>query len=916
MNWQLSCNYRGQRGQEKVTWRSPIKLLWAKTSTDPRGLPTHPLVCHCLDVAAVASGLWQCAFADTLTIDLKESLGQSAEQAERLLAFWAGLHDIGKASPGFQALDEPSKRRLQAAGFGFHPRASRLHGTLTTDTLDRLFASAEPDSQTAAAARGLATAVGGHHGEFPSAADEVRLKAWDRGGPEWEDARTALVGELARVLDVPQPIPHDLSPRDHPFFMFLAGLVSVADWIGSSHTWFPFESYPHDTNTYFANSLEKAGRAIDAIGWTRWRPSDRPFDFATFFGFDRPNPMQEQVLSLPTSEDAAELVIIEAPMGEGKTEAALYLVDRWNQTKAERGCYVAMPTQATANAMFDRFRSDYLAHRYPDQYVDLQLVHGHAALSSAYQQLREIDSIWDREGGKDAPNGAVVAGEWFSYRKRGLLGPFGVGTVDQSLLAAMQARHSFVRLFGLAGKAVIFDEVHAFDTYTSDLLDRLLAWLGAMECPVVLLSATLPPSRRRQLIQAYTGQTPIESEIGYPRVTRVSSEGVDTATWDTEQKRVELSWIDHDPVELAEFLAATLTGGGCAAVICNTVAAAQDTFTALDQVLPDPIERHLFHARFPFSERDRREKLAIARFGKDDANRPSQAVLVATQVIEQSLDLDFDLMISEVAPVDLLLQRSGRMHRHDRERPSLLADPRLTLMKPRGSEDGVPKFGDSSYIYGDHLLLKTWIALRDKDCFRVPDDMEDLICEVYEREAEVDDEALASALAAARDKDELRRRRLRHQAAVRLMPRPDLDEDFWALPGDLSLEEDNPELHNHYRALTRWQDRPSVEIICLETVDGRPQVRSGDGLDPVDLAAPPDDELADKLVRRSVRISGRAAAELLNTGPPDGWRSNSLLRHNRAVVFDESGHFTGNTFELRLDPKLGIVIPRSDEGDD
>ena len=899
-----------------TTFRANV--LWAKTGGEPPRPPVHPLVCHLLDVAAVATQIWNRVLPSSLCDLIVDATGQeSPVDGGRLVAYWAGLHDIGKASPGFQALHEPNKALLQEAGFEFEKHElDRRHALLTTDVLCTHFAGG-PTRSMASAACGLATAVGGHHGSFPTSDQRGRLARWDRGdrcGAEWEDARNDIITELMRVLSVAEPVPPALSPSEHWFFMFLAGLTSVADWIGSAEQWFPFEPYPDDLDEYFAEARRKAARAIDEIGWTRWQPSARELDFSDFFGFV-PNAMQEQALSLQPSAGGRELVIIEAPMGEGKTEAALALVDRWIGEKAGRGCYIAMPTQATANAMFDRFRCDYLARRYPDQYIDLQLLHGHASLSSAYQQLRQMGQIWAQDDGPSPAGGAVVAGEWFGFRKRGLLGPFGVGTVDQALLSAMQASHSFVRLFGLAGKAVIFDEVHAFDTYTSKLLDRLLSWLAALDCPVVLLSATLPPSRRRQLVRAYAGNETEEPEVPYPRLLRVSTEGVEARHWCSEAKRVEIGWLDYEPTALADHLNGLLRNGGCAAVICNTVAAAQESFQALQEGRDDDTELDLFHARFPFDERDRREKRAISRFGKD-GDRPARAVLVATQVIEQSLDLDFDVMVSEVAPVDLLLQRSGRMHRHVRQRPCGLEVPRLLLIKPQTDEAGVPQFGNSSFVYGDHLLLKTWLALQGREDFSVPKDIEELIRQVYEDETAATTEALSDALVVAGEMADQRRQQLEHEASQRRLPAPDIDEQFWALPTKLALDEDDPELHKHYRALTRWENRPSVEVVCLEMIGTEPHIRSGEGTEPVDLTTPPSEDQTKKLVRRSVRISGRAAGELLKHDVPSGWRRNSLLRHHRAVVFDDAGIFIGNTFELQLDSELGIVTPQADEGDE
>ena len=393
--------------------------------------------------------------------------------------------------------------------------------------------------------------------------------------------------------------------------------------------------------------------------------------------------------------------------------------------------------------MFGRVR-DFLQDRYKDGLVQLQLLHGHASLSSEFEVLRKNHNriFAPRYSGVEEDDHLeVVASEWFTYRKRGLLSPFGVGTIDQALLAVLQTKHVFVRLFGLAHKTVIIDEVHAYDAYMTTLLERLLEWLAALGSPVVLLSATLPRSRRNGLLAAYLRglgdqSEEIRSDASYPRISWVSGNSGPSARTvrvsPRGTKEVSMEWTggsvpahDGSSFPLGERLREALAQGGCAAVICNTVRRAQEIYRALKPYFPGTAEDgkpelDLLHAQYLFQDRDKREKRSLARFGSRVRTRsgPNKAVLVATQVIEQSLDLDFDLMVSDMAPVDLLLQRAGRLHRHERRRPHGLGQPRLLVCQPE-MDGGVPRFEPgTAAVYDSHILLRTWLTLRDRATVR------------------------------------------------------------------------------------------------------------------------------------------------------------------------------------------------------
>ncbi|GAI17071.1 unnamed protein product, partial [marine sediment metagenome] len=336
----------------------------------------------------------------------------------------------------------------------------------------------------------------------------------------------------------------------------------------------------------------------------------------------------------------------------------------------------------------------------------------------------------DGDSQDDMPEAA--AAEWFLPRKRGLLAPFGVGTIDQALLSVLQTKHYFVRLFGLAQKTVIIDEVHAYDMYMSTLLESLIAWLHALGSSVILLSATLPDNKRRALVRAYGGEPEILGSSTYPRITSVS--GTVTQSFEFEASRYVELCIRHvgDGIDsLIDDLRHTLKDGGCVAIICNTVKRAQQTYAAIKQAgLVSPDELMLLHSRYPFEDRENREMAILRAFGKKGI-RPKRAILVATQIIEQSLDLDFDLMVTDLAPADLVIQRAGRIHRHDNHRPSAMAKPTLWIRMPDTDANGIPDLGASAYVYEPYFLLLSYLQLRDRPAISLPDDIPTIIEKVY-----------------------------------------------------------------------------------------------------------------------------------------------------------------------------------------
>ena len=888
--------------------KAPHQLLWAKKQQDSA---YHPLICHLIDVAQVAQVLWDEVLTDSIREHYCTLLGLSREESRAVLSFWIGLHDLGKASPAFQRRDTPAVERLTAAGLCFprvFVRSRCRHGTVFAKSVRALLQ--EETGLDSGLSTLVARALGGHHGTWPRPGEMHGLSTSDLGGEDWAAVRRELFEEMV-ALFAPPPVASDLTQEEeNALVMLLSGLCVVADWVGSMETYFPFADLPVNPAHYARRAEDQAIHALRQLGWVGWAPPVQPISFSRLFN-DRfqPRPMQEAVIELAQSLNEPALVIIEAPTGVGKTEAALYLADHWAVTCQQRGLYVAMPTMATSNQMFGRVQK-VLAQRYPSSMVNLHLVHSQARWREDVRalQLETVDALEE--------SGNVAAMTWFLPRKRTLLAPFGVGTVDQALLSVLQTRHFFLRLFGLSHKTVIFDEVHAYDTYMSAIFQRLLGWLRLLGTSVVLLSATLPKQTRCELLTAYSGGKARLAEIAsYPAITWAMGDRSGVVPLEGGGERVlEVRWIGREPQAIVERLRTELREGGCAAVICNTVGRAQELYKALRNADIVPSEDlHLFHARFPLAWRDDIEKVVLSAFGKGD-HRPARAVVVATQVIEQSLDLDFDLMVSDLAPTDLLLQRAGRLHRHERgTRPAPLRLPQL-LIAQRAQTGGVPDFGPDVYVYEESFLLRSYLSLQDRARLTLPSDTSPLIEAVYGEEelpANALTPELTQALLAAEQAMRRHEEKADRQALEKLVPRYDAD-DLLYQPS-LGLEEESPELHEAFQALTRL-GRPGISLVCLHSgPDGLNVEPDGSG-PAVELDEPPDAELTRQLAMHTVTVTHRPVFDCLSAQPvPRGWKDHPLLRNHRVGVFTDGLCVLGDCgYTLRLTREFGLEIEREE----
>ncbi|MEJ5255582.1 MAG: CRISPR-associated helicase Cas3' [Acidimicrobiales bacterium] len=945
-----------------------LAVLWAKTGTSGDEKRWHPLCFHVLDVAAVGAVLWRRWLARAVRREVTTWWDDDEAVAGAFVAWLCGAHDLGKASPAFQAKHPDLCARVKQAGFGFQGYVSTdaaatphniVSGLAVADYLERCGWPKRIRNQ-------LGELAVAHHGRFVQGWTQYEHQAGTVGDDRWRACRVELASQLAGLVGFKADRPREAA-LPQSLRLALSGLVTVADWIGSTEEWFPHacrigDDAPEiDGRTWFECSMERAEVAVDELlRPAAWSPLDGldpelmhdvghqksvspeasgRFFRARFGEAFEPRPVQRRAIEVAAQAGAPPLMLIEAPTGEGKTEAAMAAAEVLASRFGCDGLFIALPTQATGNQMFERVLT--WLERQPGRHT-VSLAHGKASMSKRYKALKAgpvaIDEDDSARAGLGATGGEarsepehpsqLQASEWIAGRKRALLAPFVVGTVDQLLLAALASRHVALRHIGLAGKVVIVDEVHAYDAYMSVFLHRALSWLAAQRIPVILLSATLPDAQRAELLDAY-GATPGSSTDASPTVSEypviVVQEGggdapmrVEPVRGTVNARRVRVELVPEPPRQRGDggkpevgddvilgLLERKLEAGGCALVLRNTVRRAQDSYESIRSAFPDwPVT--LFHSRYIPPDRRDREMDLQQRFGPpskaSSRSRPERAVVVATQVVEQSLDVDFDVLITDLAPLDLLVQRVGRVHRHDRgRRPEAVAEPQMYVVgwdRDGGPGPRVP--GGSLGIYGGHLLVRTWAVLRDlcpDGHLEVPGDLRRLLAATYGPDQH-DPDDLRERLSALLDKERKALKERRHVAAQFALKAPGKPSEllagaFVATFG--AADEDDPTA----RACVRDGDA-GAEVIVL--VDGTPASSVGSRSAPSRYEV---DELLNSVVTLPSYVLSDGLDDLANAS--DRW-SVAAVRRLKLLELDAEGYGEVGDWRVRYTAEKGLEV--------
>lgn len=688
--------------------KNAVGSYWGKARPTAEGdAPFHLFVCHSLDVIAVADQ-W---LKSSPVLDRSLCAGQQARIARAWVRFFLGLHDIGKLDVRFQG-KAPHVVQMLAPDRALylnrlsHDCAGYDHGKMgyrwVFAELEAYVKPISGDDELLQAYwdawRPWLAAVTGHHGTLPTKTDPLRasaipppLRNADR------EARTTWIAMLEGICLVPEGLSlRDLPPSPPPL---LAGFCSVADWLGSNTDYFPYVDLLPNPEEYLASRADRAQAALRAAGLLS-RPT-REGGMAALFPQRQPRQVQTLVDRLPR---AAGLTLIEAPTGSGKTEAALAYAAHLLATDCAESIVFALPTQATANAMLDRLKAA-APRLFPKSGVNVVMAHGKSQYDPTFIDLRAAARPATVQSDAEA---LVQCADWLAQsRKRAFLGQIGVCTIDQVLLSVLPVRHAFVRTLGIGRSVLIVDEVHAYDSYMYGLLEEVLRRQKAAGGAVVLLSATLPYVQRCRLARAWGARGELDALVPYPLVTHIDADGKPIAFQPDEAHRpesrsvrvelqVESEGFPGDDI-CARILAAAREGARVA-VICNLVDHAQRLARLLRTTATDvPVD--IFHARYQFCERQARELQVQERYGPN-ATFGGGRVLVATQVVEQSLDLDFDWMVTQLCPADLLFQRLGRLHRHERARPPGFEQPVVSVILPKESD-----FGRHKYIYGNVRVM-------------------------------------------------------------------------------------------------------------------------------------------------------------------------------------------------------------------
>ena len=755
------------------------KKMWGKLSFADSEY-WLPLYVHMSDTGQIAKLLWEYWVPLHTKRLIREALpkmsGNSDLYAEKVFMFLAIAHDLGKASPVFQGKAKFNNFRyiwenIENMGLHCYTKQDKNARALTHALISQAIL------EKAGLDRSLADVVGGHHGKPLNEEQDVdhayqwpQITGIENG--EWKRVQSELLEFTLKEAGLDKIPQGKISITAQ---VLLSGLLIMADWLASGDV---FSLLPYDN--FSGVKIDSKKRAREA--WQQINlPEFRRFSdscplyqlFPTRFGIAQPRPIQESAVKVAKETTEPGIMIIEAPMGEGKTEAALAAAEIMANTDGLSGVYFALPTQATSDGIFKRIEN-WIRKLHKDGMQSIFLAHGKAGFNKDYEGIKLHSNIVkydDLEDGEQPKREEVIINDWTQGRKKGLLSDFVVGTVDQILMCGLKQKHLALRHLGITNKVVIIDECHAYDTYMSSYLFLVLNWLGAYKVPVILLSATLPRNRREKLIASYkefwgcykkekkdisflniaamknkplngNELVPIQIEkvqnkeiskvVAYPFISYTDGLTIKESQPQASGEKHDVKIIQLPENKLIETLTQLLKDGGCAGIIRNTVQKAQETASELSQIFGEDKVK-LLHSRFISCDRVAKEaevrKLLGPPQDAEDSIRPRQFIVVGTQVIEQSLDVDFDVLFTDICPMDLLLQRIGRLHRHKRmkARPIKLQKAVCYVM---GLEENNKFAEGSTRIYGDYLLLRTKAFLPNH--IMIPRDIPKLVQETYE----------------------------------------------------------------------------------------------------------------------------------------------------------------------------------------
>lgn len=914
-----------------------IANLWAKKNRDKNGKPMWlPLEVHLNDTMEVCGLLYEHWLSPGVKDFLKKSLESDAADKTTLLKnlckFLGAVHDIGKATPIFQTkkskcgdreLDEIIETKLKQAGF--------------TD-LDAYISNKKEEIYHNVSGQHILTdfgvnfcvadIVGAHHGRPVSKKESDRAASYTSSlyqaddeqsemAQAWKEMQRSIFTNALKACNFSQA--EDLPLISQPGQVILSGLLIMADWIASNEKYFPLI----DLDTY-----EGASERVQ-IGFTKWS-NDRADTwepeaynngvYQKRFDFE-PREVQRKISEQISAASQPGIVILEAPMGSGKTEAALVAVEDLANKTHRTGMFFCLPTQATSNGIFPRVE-EWLKHFEGEK--SIRLIHGKAQLNEAFANLPKNSDI---HGGDE-----IGVNEWFAGRKVAILDDFIVGTVDRILLAALKQKHLMLRHLGFSNKVVVIDEVHAYDAYMSVYLYQALRWFGAYQVPVVILSATLPVVKRNELLKSYmigagykftTVEKPqnFAKNEAYPLLTYNDGPTIKQFSDFEPGKNVKYEinpWPQIEKQEVVELIKNLTLHGGVVGVIVNTVRKSQELAAACVKCFGEE-KVELLHSAFVATERYRKEKELLNTIGKN-GNRPKFKIIIGTQVIEQSLDIDFDVLITELAPMDFLLQRMGRLHRHSNtQRPENLKNPQVYVLNATNYDFDKA----STYVYSEYLLFRTEYYLPAE--IELPKDISHLVQEVY-----ADNELnLIGYYSKFQEnyncyKDEnssnTQKKEKKAESYILGIPSKRISEDKnlaeWIRNGDHSAESSD------VKACAQVRDGiDALEVIALKSCAGGYEL-----LDVPGRLNPADNRTAMEIAKRTIKLPsavyyGQGIDKVIDMLEDyykehfTDWDKQRWLKGSLAIIFDKNNEFILFDKVLRYNNKYGLQVIAEDKNE-
>lgn len=877
-----------------------------------------PVWAHLFDTAGVMEQLlnhWRSNMA-------RDKTRLTNQEWTRLCVFLALVHDIGKCTPVFQAKITARIPELNAC-LQNHLEVPPYHEFLDSGKTPHGL-SGEAILLHLGCPSGIAAVVGAHHGRPQEIGEDVEewLEYYEENfyGPEGEGSPPGEQWEalwqewlnLALYMCGYSSI-EDLPQLDIPTQVLATGMLIMADWIASNTTYFPLLELGDS-----GRSLDYPRRIQDA--WERlalpqqWSPDTDCMGALAFqerFGFQW-NIVQREIIQAAEKSAQPGIFILEAQMGVGKTEAALAGAELIASKLGCSGIFFGLPTQATANGIFPRLKQ--WAQRQSEQARHgIRLAHGMAELNETYQSIFHGSAVQN----EDSDSAGLVVHPWFEGRKQALLSEFVIGTVDQLLMAALKQKHMMLRHLGLAGKVVIVDECHAYDAYMNRYLDRALNWLGTYGVPVILLSATLPARRRRELILAYQNAAPPkgahfgwEENPSYPLLTWTDGKTVRQQTIQADQPPRSVQMEQADRQQIPVLIKRVVSKGGCVGIVTNTVRQAQQLAQELNHLFPNH-SVILIHARLLMADRSEREAELLRLLGKQSTpEQRNGLIVVGTQILEQSLDIDFDFLITQLCPMDLLLQRLGRLHRHTRRRPDGMDKAVCAVLDQDNPDDG------TIAVYGKWLLYRTNQLLPRQ--ITLPQDISPLVQQTYQNGAEILSEQ-DPALPFWQEHQQTIEQKERRAQAFRIPNFDELDETIHGL-----LDSDLGNRDWVAQASVR-DGTPGLDVLVMERRDSGEVAflpwQYGGATVPRDHV--PSQQECRQILRQRIQLPGAlcgrtldrtiAVLESLRQSVAPEWNYAPLLQGELFLFLDEHGKAELCGYQLTYTRALGLQCNRKEE---